>query len=67
VTGMADLIPTSDNPGLHVSKPSKSTPASGNYACHCGAEDQAYGDTNVKAMVENYTGHQQGHAKERGR
>ncbi|MFE6767458.1 hypothetical protein ACFVFD_00610 [Streptomyces fimicarius] len=52
---MADLTPTSDRPGLHVSKPSPNTPATGSAVCHCGAKATATGDNQVRALVEGYT------------
>lgn len=52
---MANLTPTPDSPGLHVSKPSPSTPARGSAVCHCGASASATGDTEVRALVEGYT------------
>ncbi|MFF8747044.1 hypothetical protein [Streptomyces californicus] len=38
---VADLTPTPDRPGLHVSKPSPNAPATG--------------DSQVRALVESYT------------
>ncbi|MFF4208669.1 hypothetical protein ACFYZE_04680 [Streptomyces sp. NPDC001796] len=52
---MADLTPSSDRPGLHVSKPSPSAPARASAVCHCGATATATGDTQVRALVESYT------------
>lgn len=52
---MADLTPTPERPGLHVSKPSPSTPATASAACHCGATATAKGDDKVRALVEGYT------------
>ncbi|MCX5140030.1 hypothetical protein [Streptomyces sp. NBC_00338] len=52
---MSDLTPTADRPGLHVSKPSPSTPATGSAVCHCGASATATGDAQVRALVEGYT------------
>jgi hypothetical protein len=52
---MSDLTPTPDRPGLHVSKPSPSTPAMASAVCHCGARATATGDTQVKALVDGYT------------
>ncbi|MFC3577569.1 hypothetical protein ACFOZ0_30770 [Streptomyces yaanensis] len=61
---MADLIPTPDSPGLHVSKPSPTTPATASAVCHCGARATATGDTQVKALVDGYTAnHGPAHAK----
>lgn len=65
---MANLTPTPDSPGLHVSKPSPSTPARGSAVCHCGASASATGDTEVRALVEGYTAnHGPAHGTERGR
>ncbi|MER7575220.1 hypothetical protein [Streptomyces sp. NPDC126514] len=62
---MADLTPTTDRPGLHVSKPSPSTPATASAVCHCGASATASGDDQVRALVEGYTAsHGPAHAKE---
>ncbi|GAB7075003.1 hypothetical protein ACIBX9_21980 [Streptomyces albidoflavus] len=54
---MADLTPTPDRPGLHVSKPSPSAPATASAVCHCGATATATGDDQVRALVEGYTNH----------
>ncbi|MBY8886837.1 hypothetical protein K7472_18475 [Streptomyces sp. PTM05] len=54
---MSDLTPTSERPGLHVSKPSPSAPATASAACHCGASATATGDAQVKALVDGYTAH----------
>lgn len=54
---MADLTPTPDRPGLHVSKPSPSAPATASAVCHCGASATATGDAQVKALVDGYTAH----------
>ncbi|MYV49960.1 hypothetical protein [Streptomyces sp. SID2888] len=51
---MADLTPTPDSPGLHVSKPSPSVPAQASAVCHCGASATASGDTQVRALVEGW-------------
>ncbi|MGP4013685.1 hypothetical protein [Streptomyces sp. 4N124] len=51
---MADLTPTPDRPGLHVSKPSPSAPATGSAVCHCGASATATGDDQVRAMVAGW-------------
>ncbi|MCQ4081314.1 hypothetical protein NGB36_12055 [Streptomyces sp. RB6PN25] len=62
---MADLTPTPDRPGLHVSKPSPSAPARGSAVCHCGARATATGDVQVKALVGGYTAnHGPAHQKE---
>ncbi|MEU8725671.1 hypothetical protein [Streptomyces antimycoticus] len=62
---MADLTPTSNTPGLHVSKPSPSAPAQGSAVCHCGASATATGDAQVRALVEGYTAnHGPAHRKE---
>ncbi|MGW1361480.1 hypothetical protein ACWCQP_29160 [Streptomyces chartreusis] len=61
---MADLTPTQDRPGLHVSKPSPSAPATASAVCHCGARAAATGDAQVKALVDGYTAnHGPAHAK----
>ncbi|MFE5164000.1 hypothetical protein ACFRNT_37055 [Streptomyces sp. NPDC056697] len=52
---MADLTPTPNTPGLHVSKPSPSAPAQGSAVCHCGASATATGDAQVVALVQGYT------------
>ena len=52
---MADLTPTPERPGLHVSKPSPSDPATASAVCHCGASATATGDDQVRALVEGYT------------
>ncbi|GHI06408.1 hypothetical protein AQI88_18860 [Streptomyces cellostaticus] len=51
---MADLTPTPDRPGLHVSKPSPSAPATASAVCHCGARATATGDAQVKALVDGW-------------
>ncbi|MDI3418572.1 hypothetical protein [Streptomyces luteolus] len=52
---MTDLTPTPDRPGLHISKPSPSTPATASAVCHCGATATANGDNQVKALVDGWT------------
>ncbi|QHC15213.1 hypothetical protein GR131_07010 [Streptomyces sp. GF20] len=54
---MADLTPTPDRPGLHVTKPDPTTPATATAICHCGATATATatGDNQVRALVEGYT------------
>nr|WP_307819137.1 hypothetical protein [Streptomyces sabulosicollis] len=65
---MANLTPTPNTPGLHVSKPSPSAPARGSAVCHCGASATATGDAQVRALVEGYTAnHGPAHNKEQGR
>ncbi|MEJ8647848.1 hypothetical protein WKI65_07075 [Streptomyces sp. MS1.AVA.3] len=54
---MADLTPTPDNPGLHVSKHSVYAPANGSYACRCGETQQAKGDESVRDLVTGWTDH----------
>ncbi|QPP07570.1 hypothetical protein G4Z16_15545 [Streptomyces bathyalis] len=55
---MADLTPTPEQPGLHVSKPSRYSTASGEYACGgCGETGSTRGDDNVRAMVAHYEDH----------
>ncbi|MFE5797649.1 hypothetical protein ACFQ8C_34430 [Streptomyces sp. NPDC056503] len=51
---MSDLAPTSSRPGLHVSKPSSSAPATASAVCHCGATATAKGDTQVSALVAGW-------------
>ncbi|MEU8459911.1 hypothetical protein [Streptomyces sp. NPDC029003] len=51
---MADLTPTSATPGLHVSKPSPSEPATASAVCHCGASASAKGDVQVGALVAGW-------------
>ncbi|MFD9207380.1 hypothetical protein ACFVZM_14035 [Streptomyces sioyaensis] len=61
---MTDLTPDPDRPGLHVSKPSPSTPATGSAVCHCGARDTATGDAQVRAMVARWeANHGSAHGK----
>ncbi|MEU8529222.1 hypothetical protein AB0C77_27085 [Streptomyces sp. NPDC048629] len=52
---MADLTPTQNAPGLHVSKHSPSEPATASAVCHCGATASANGDTQVAALVAGWT------------
>ncbi|MGW0597221.1 hypothetical protein ACWD11_08745 [Streptomyces sp. NPDC002776] len=52
---MADLTPTPDRPGLHVSKPSSFATATASAVCHCGARATAKGDAQVKTLVDDYT------------
>ncbi|MFJ6130844.1 hypothetical protein ACIQKE_37895 [Streptomyces griseoviridis] len=52
---MSNLTPTHDRPGLHVSKPSPSTPATATAVCHCGESATATGDAQVKTLVDGYT------------
>ncbi|MEU9329508.1 hypothetical protein AB0D91_37905 [Streptomyces canus] len=52
---MADLTPTPERPGLHISKPSPYEPATASAVCHCGASATAAGDDQVKALVDGYT------------
>ncbi|WP_327735301.1 hypothetical protein OG749_17085 [Streptomyces nojiriensis] len=51
---MADLTPTAGRPGLHVSKPSPSEPATASAVCHCGASATAKGDAQVGALVAGW-------------
>ncbi|MEU9411331.1 hypothetical protein AB0E08_37325 [Streptomyces sp. NPDC048281] len=52
----SDLHPTEDFPGLRVRAGTKYTSSQGDYLCGgCGAEDHANGDTDVKALVKDYT------------
>ncbi|MCX5283313.1 hypothetical protein [Streptomyces sp. NBC_00198] len=50
------LNPTPESPGLRVRGGTQHTRSQGDYVCGgCGAEDHANGDTDVKALVEDYT------------
>ncbi|KMS69710.1 hypothetical protein ACM01_33975 [Streptomyces viridochromogenes] len=61
---MADLTPTPDRPGLHVSKPSPNTPATGSAVCHCGASATATGDAQVRLLVQGWdANHGPAHAR----
>ncbi|MFK4103637.1 hypothetical protein ACI2L1_26865 [Streptomyces sp. NPDC019531] len=52
----ASLTPTEDSPGLRVKGATKYSGSQGDYVCGgCGAEDHANGDTDVKALVQDYT------------
>lgn len=51
---MTSLRPTTQAPGLHVSKPSPSEPATGSAVCHCGASASANGDAQVAALVASW-------------
>ncbi|MFJ9073959.1 hypothetical protein ACIRO3_01725 [Streptomyces sp. NPDC102278] len=51
---MTTLSPSGDRPGLHVSKPSPSTPATASAVCHCGASATAEGDAQVGALVAGW-------------
>ena len=54
----ADLTPTEDSPGLRVKTGTRYSSSQGDYVCGgCGAEDHATGDTDVTALVEDYTAH----------
>lgn len=58
------LTPSSDRPGLHISKPSPDAPAQASAVCHCGASATAKGDTQVGALVAGWnTNHGTAHAK----
>lgn len=58
------LAPSPDRPGLHVSKPSPSTPATASAVCHCGASATAKGDAQVGALVAGWnTNHGSAHGK----
>ena len=68
MSAVADLTPTPSTPGLHVSKPSPSTPATASAVCRCGASATATGDAQVAALVKGYTdNHGPAHNKEQGR
>ena len=43
-------MPTPDQPGVHVAKPARDFPATGSYACCCGATGRAKGDDNVRDL-----------------
>ncbi|MFF9146165.1 hypothetical protein ACF1BN_15020 [Streptomyces sp. NPDC014861] len=61
---MSDLNPTSSSPGLHVSKPSPSEPATASAVCHCGASATAKGDAQVGALVAGWnTNHGPAHSR----
>ncbi|MFI8516194.1 hypothetical protein ACIGHB_34230 [Streptomyces sp. NPDC085460] len=61
---MSDLTPTSSSPGLHVSKPSPSEPATASAVCHCGASATAKGDAQVGALVAGWnTNHGSAHSR----
>ncbi|MGW6566929.1 hypothetical protein [Streptomyces sp. NPDC054975] len=51
---MADLTPTPDRPGLHISKPSPHEPATASAVCHCGTTASAKGDAQVGALVAGW-------------
>ncbi|MZD07457.1 hypothetical protein GTW43_20570 [Streptomyces sp. SID5785] len=52
----SDLTPTEDRPGLRVRGGTKYTTSQGDYVCgSCGAQDRANGDSDVKALVSDYT------------
>ncbi|WP_330297767.1 hypothetical protein [Streptomyces sp. NBC_00503] len=48
------LTPSSDRPGLHISKPSPNAPAEASAVCHCGASATATGDSHVGALVAGW-------------
>ncbi|QEU79893.1 hypothetical protein [Streptomyces subrutilus] len=52
---MPNLTPANNAPGLHVSKPSPSEPATASAVCHCGASATAKGDAQVGALVSGWT------------
>lgn len=54
MTAVADLAPTQNTPGLHISKPSPSEPATASAVCHCGATASAKGDAQVGALVAGW-------------
>ncbi|MFF7811661.1 hypothetical protein ACFZCF_07050 [Streptomyces sp. NPDC007945] len=61
---MAKLTPSQDRPGLHVSKPSPSEPATASAVCHCGATATAEGDAQVGALVAGWnTNHGSAHSR----
>ncbi|WP_316771576.1 hypothetical protein [Streptomyces sasae] len=63
----SDLRPTEDFPGLRVRGGTKYTTSQGDYLCGgCGAEDHANGDTDVKALVNDWTDNH-GPAHKKGR
>ncbi|MEY2231383.1 MULTISPECIES: hypothetical protein [Streptomyces] len=61
---MAKLTPTNNTPGLHISKPSASEPATASAVCHCGASASAKGDAQVGALVAGWNAnHGSAHAR----
>ncbi|UYQ66528.1 hypothetical protein OGH68_14950 [Streptomyces peucetius] len=57
MTVTADLAPTADQPGVHVTKTARDFPATGTYACHCGATGRAKGEDNVRDLVAEWIDH----------
>ncbi|MCX4813032.1 hypothetical protein OG601_20780 [Streptomyces sp. NBC_01239] len=52
----SDLRPTEEEPGLRVRGGTQYTRSQGDYVCGgCGAKDHANGDTDVTALVEDYS------------
>jgi len=63
----ADLTPTEDSPGLRVKAGTRYSNSQGDYRCGgCGAEDHANGDSDVTALVEDYSANH-GAAHRKGR
>lgn len=59
-----NLAPSNDAPGLRVSKPSPSEPATASAVCHCGASASAKGDAQVGALVAGWNAnHGSSHGK----
>ncbi|MGW3401321.1 hypothetical protein [Streptomyces zhihengii] len=54
---MGDLAPTSDWPGVHVTRRARGLPASGSYTCRCGTTGRAQGDDNVRDLVAEWIDH----------
>ncbi|MEU0370592.1 hypothetical protein ABZ070_10055 [Streptomyces sp. NPDC006283] len=52
-----DLAPTANQPGVHIAKPARDLPATGSYACCCGATGRAKGDDNVRDLVAEWIDH----------
>ncbi|MFF5802011.1 hypothetical protein [Streptomyces sp. NPDC012746] len=58
------LTPSSDRPGLHISKPSPNAPAEASAVCRCGASATAKGDAQVGALVAGWnSNHGSAHGK----
>ncbi|WP_328620286.1 hypothetical protein [Streptomyces sp. NBC_00354] len=51
---MTGLAPTANTPGLHISKPCPSEPATASAVCHCGASASAKGDGQVGVLVAGW-------------
>ncbi|WP_319020209.1 hypothetical protein [Streptomyces peucetius] len=42
---------------MHVTKTARDFPATGTYACHCGATGRAKGEDNVRDLVAEWIDH----------